>query len=419
MSSPLTPTQDAVTGDPGSGQARGETGLTGSEQNRFFWQRSMLLTGGARGFGCAAVIGATVSVLTPGALSPVALVLVLVTLAVLLTCVLCTVIYPNLVWISASFGTAQLAMLALWAGPDEKLSNSTVVAIIFLAGWGAGHIGVLLTDTWGHLALLLLFGVMNLIHVIAIILTFGIRALLPVALVLGSWGIAAAFGYWLNRAFPRVMRRVDGLGRAHHAEARASELEAQRRRDARLLHDTALATLSLLAHSGVGVASDALRAQAAADRDLLARLASGEGVTAEASGSYSLTTSAPSAPTEGVERLVERFAALGLAVTVYGAADSLAGTPTGATLLLAVGECLENARRHSGEAEATLTLSEDESAFRALVTDTGVGFDPAAVAAERLGFAESVVGRVEGIGGKVRVFSAPGSGTTIMMEVPR
>lgn len=415
----MTPAQDAVTGDPENTPARAETGLTGSEQNRFFWQRSMLLTGGARGFGCAAVIGATVSVLTPGGLSPVALVVELVALALLLTCALCTVIYPNLVWISASFGTAQLAMLALWAGPDEKLSNSTVVAIIFLAGWGAGHVGVLLTDTWGHVALLLVFGLMNLVHLSAIIISFGIRALVPISLVLGSWGIAAAFGYWLNRAFPRVMRRVDGLGRAHHAEARASEREAQRRRDARLLHDTALATLSLLAHSGVGVASDALRAQAASDRDLLARLASGEGVTAEASGDYSLTTNAPTAPTEGVERLVERFAALGLTVSVYGTADALPGSEAGATLLLAVGECLENTRRHSGEAEATLTLSEDDTAFRALVTDTGVGFDRDAVPAERLGFAESVVGRIEAIGGKVRVFSAPGAGTTIMMEVPR
>ena len=55
----------------------------------------------------------------------------------------------------------------------------------------------------------------------------------------------------------------------------------------------------------------------------------------------------------------------------------------------------------------------------AMVTDQGHGFEPAAVDPARLGFAESVVGRLHAVGGRARVFSSPGSGTTVLLEVPK
>ena len=64
---------------------------------------------------------------------------------------------------------------------------------------------------------------------------------------------------------PQAAKRIASIGRAHRAERQASETEAQRRQGARLLHDTVLATLTLLAHSGVGVTPEALRQQAADD----------------------------------------------------------------------------------------------------------------------------------------------------------
>ncbi|WP_286308847.1 sensor histidine kinase [Agromyces mangrovi Wang et al. 2018] len=70
-------------------------------------------------------------------------------------------------------------------------------------------------------------------------------------------------------------------------------------------------------------------------------------------------------------------------------------------------ECLENVRRHSGVVEADVTVTDDATTVRAMVTDAGVGFDVAAVDPERLGFAESVVGRLHAVGGRVRLFSSP------------
>ena len=76
----------------------------------------------------------------------------------------------------------------------------------------------------------------------------------------------------LSAALLRAARRVSSIGRAHRSERQASETEAQRRQGARLLHDTVLATLTLLAHSGVGVSRDALRRQAGDDAKLLRQL---------------------------------------------------------------------------------------------------------------------------------------------------
>jgi signal transduction histidine kinase len=80
---------------------------------------------------------------------------------------------------------------------------------------------------------------------------------------------------------------------------------------------------------------------------------------------------------------------------------------------------LENVRRHSGVSEASVTIAEDEETVKAVVTDSGKGFVPADVDPARLGFAESVVGRLRDVGGQARVFSAVGAGTTVVLEAPR
>src|SRR5690606_21040365 len=102
-----------------------------------------------------------------------------------------------------------------------------------------------------------------------------------------AWTVTAFISLWTAWVAPRTARRIRALGRAHHAERQASELEAQRRQGARLLHDTVLATLTLLAHSGRGVAPDALRAQAAEDAELLRQLRLGVTPHSETEGNPS------------------------------------------------------------------------------------------------------------------------------------
>ena len=49
----------------------------------------------------------------------------------------------------------------------------------------------------------------------------------------------------------------------------------------------------------------------------------------------------------------------------------------------------------------------------------GSGFDPASVAEDRRGIADSIIGRLERHGGTARVESRPGAGTEVVMRLPR
>jgi signal transduction histidine kinase len=69
--------------------------------------------------------------------------------------------------------------------------------------------------------------------------------------------------------------------------------------------------------------------------------------------------------------------------------------------------------------EAHVTITEDSKMVRAMVTDSGVGFEITDIDEAKLGFTESVVARLRDVGGNARLFSAPGSGTTVVLEVPR
>lgn len=239
-----------------------------------------------------------------------------------------------------------------------------------------------------------------------------------VVTTLAGWAVTATLGAWLDRAITHAAYRLDEVGRAHEAERVASELEAQQRQDARVLHDTVLATLSLLAHSGVGVSQSALRQQAGDDARLLRLLRLGAPLDAGSTAIFSPDSDDDVLSTT-FESVRQRFARMGLDVNWHGAGQLMLPRETLDALLGALGECLENVRRHSGVNEADVTVTDDDRMVRAMVTDTGAGFEPAAIDGARLGYAESVVGRLNTVGGRARVFSSPGSGTTVMLEVPK
>jgi signal transduction histidine kinase len=125
------------------------------------------------------------------------------------------------------------------------------------------------------------------------------------------------------------------------------------------------------------------------------------------------------------ELTCERTEAL-LRATVSALSDdaSFAGVITGAGTVPvvavaaaaeAVGEALQNARRHAG-AGATVSVTARITGDRLVirVQDTGVGFDPRAVAPTRLGIRASIAGRMATIpGGRGTVTSKPGRGTTV------
>jgi signal transduction histidine kinase len=83
-------------------------------------------------------------------------------------------------------------------------------------------------------------------------------------------------------------------------------------------------------------------------------------------------------------------------------------------------EALHNALRHGSPQRVRVQLSTSDHGLRLVVTDDGRGFDPddlSARARRRLGLA-SMRERAAAVGGRLRVESRPGRGTTVRLEVP-
>ncbi|MEZ5167770.1 MAG: hypothetical protein R2695_15270 [Acidimicrobiales bacterium] len=79
----------------------------------------------------------------------------------------------------------------------------------------------------------------------------------------------------------------------------------------------------------------------------------------------------------------------------------------------AVREAATNAAKWSGCPQVSIYAEVEPDGVRAFVRDTGAGFDPASVAADRLGVRESIVGRLERRRGIGRDPPAPGEGTEV------
>lgn len=384
-------------------------------------ERDRVLQRVARAYGLGFTVVAAVCLALPGAVTdPAALAVVLVLAAALAGAQIVLGVSRNPVWVLVSLAAGLGATAVATGFGGRALSTGGMTALQLLLAGSLASTAIVLGGT-----VLRLIGLVVAFAAVLVVALWATAASQP-PLVVGTavllgWLLAAGVGLWITAGVPRVSKRIASIGRAHRAERQASELEAQRRQSARLLHDTVLATLTLLAHSGVGVTPDALRQQAAEDARLLRQLRLGSTPTPQASGSYQLESGGSDEPVLGrtLESVKHRFGRMGLQVRWHGTGQVLLPSEVLDAFLLALAECLENVRRHSGVTQAHVTITEDETTVRAMVTDEGVGFDIADVDEAKLGFAESVVARLREVGGNARLFSSPGAGTTVVLEVPR
>jgi signal transduction histidine kinase len=86
-------------------------------------------------------------------------------------------------------------------------------------------------------------------------------------------------------------------------------------------------------------------------------------------------------------------------------------------LLMAVKEALNNAAKHSGATELTLSIRRQGHGLVVAVQDNGVGFDPAKRKPDRHGL-ENMDGRMGEVGGHCRLTSRPGQGCRIEFHIP-
>ena len=381
-------------------------------------ERDRLLQRSTRVIGLGATLVALLCLSVPGVLPIATYLTVLPLFGVLVYCLYRVGMSRSLAWVCAGIATGLAILVIVQLPFGSPVSDPLETAIIPLSAGAIASFAIILTSS------VLRFAVLLVSLTATVVLTNTTLAgpmdlsLEEGAVTLG-WTLCAVFGYWLAASVPRAARRIYSIGRAHRAERQASETEAQRRQGARLLHDTVLATLTLLAHSGVGVAPAALRQQAGEDARLLRQLRLGASPVPQSSGSYNLEPVAETALGTTLESVKQRFGRMGLEVTWHGTGQVLLPSEVLDAFLLALAECLENVRRHAGVTDAHVTITDDESTVRAMVTDAGVGFDLRDIDEARLGFKESVVARLKEVGGNARLFSSPGAGTTVVLEVPK
>ncbi|KAB1915113.1 sensor histidine kinase [Micromonospora sp. AMSO31t] len=207
-----------------------------------------------------------------------------------------------------------------------------------------------------------------------------------------------------------VMRRRIGRADAAFAEyqrlsrdavvGRAAR-EAERRQN-RDLHDTVLATLTMVGLGAVPGPSGALRERCAADLRSLTALADAR---ATPGGAVALD--------ERLRTVLARLPELTVDATL---APCRVPATVAAALADSAAAALANVVRHAPGAAATVRLTEDAEAVVVEVADDGPGFDPATVPAHRYGLRESIHGRMISVGGRAVVTSAPGAGTRIRLE---
>lgn len=251
---------------------------------------------------------------------------------------------------------------------------------------------------------------------------------LGAALVVGAWltpgvdalSLLGAGGVWavveggLSRLLWGLVQRggriADEVMTAGFEQERATASAIARRADQRLhwstVHDTAASTLLMV---GLGdVRGDEQWLAGQVQRDI------------------SALEDEPSEP--GAEReLGEVLAGVKERAIVevhLEVPDPLDGVPVpgsvGVAVAGAVGEALENVRRHAGTGRAVVRLVEEaDGLVRVTVSDSGAGFDPDAVPANRHGLVLSVRERMARVGGRADVRSAPGVGTVVSLEWSR
>ena len=381
-------------------------------------ERDRLLQRTARAFGLSFTIVSLICLCIPGAVTPITLVIA-IPLYVLLGAAQQRIgASRSLLWILLALAAGTGVLLVVTVIVPNEPTPAAASALTLLMTTALASVAVVLTLDRIRIAILAVSAVG--LGLLTVLVAAPWRDPLHLTgLFIVGWAIATLLGVWVGAGVPQAARRIASIGRAHRAERHASEIEAQRRQSARLLHDTVLATLTLLAHSGVGVAPAALQQQAADDARLLRQLRLGASPTPQSSGDYKLEPVEETVLGTTLESVKQRFGRMGLEVSWHGTGQVLLPSDVLDAFLLALAECLENVRRHSGVTEAHVTIVDDEKMVRAMITDAGVGFTLDDVDSARLGFKESVVGRLKEVGGHARLFSAPGSGTTVVLEVPR
>ncbi|HJT02647.1 MAG TPA: ATP-binding protein, partial [Pseudonocardiaceae bacterium] len=178
------------------------------------------------------------------------------------------------------------------------------------------------------------------------------------------------------------------------------------------LHDSVLQTLALIQQQSDS-AREVRRLARGQERELRSWLYGPQGYGQPQTNGAAQTFAATLHAAAGE---VEDTYAVSMHVVVVG--DCSLDEPLPA-LVQASREAMVNAAKHAGVSEVSVYAEVEPAQVHVFIRDRGVGFDPATVAADRHGLADSIHGRMQRHGGTVTLRTAPGEGTEVQLAIAR
>ncbi|MGH4008557.1 MAG: PspC domain-containing protein [Pseudonocardiaceae bacterium] len=301
-------------------------------------------------------------------------------------------------WVTGPLGIALVGAAVVWREADASQRTR----------WRSGA-GVLF---WG--------GRMALLRVLAgtVLVASGIAVFLFNQGNLGQlrFALLAAAATLVGVAVltvPWWLRLMRALGEERRARIRTEE----RAEIAAHLHDSVLQTLALIQQQSDS-AREVRRLARGQERELRSWLYGprGYGRLAPNGGGGDAAVAAFAATLHAAAGEVEDTYAVSVQIVVVG--DCVLEEPLTA-LVQASREAMVNAAKHAGVAEVSVYAEVEPGQVHVFIRDRGTGFDPAAVADDRHGLADSIRGRMERHGGTVTLRTAPGEGTEIQLAIAR
>ena len=253
---------------------------------------------------------------------------------------------------------------------------------------------------FGQLALRVFGGAAMTLAGLAVV--FGQRASLSelrdtgLALAVALAGVGVVMG-------PAAVRLVRGLGAERDERIRGQERAAV----AAHLHDSVLQTLTLIQKRSEDPATMAALARQQ-ERSLRRWLYGGGEVVA------SLEDIGWRGRAERIAADIEDAYYVAVELVMVGEGES---SPAIDAALLASREALVNAAKFSGVADISMYCERTEGRFDVYIHDRGAGFDLDAVAPDRRGISDSMIGRMERVGGRATITPVVGEGTEVHLEV--
>ena len=296
-----------------------------------------------------------------------------------------------------SVGLVVLAVTVIWFRGDESDRARWTSAAQAVPDTAIDA----LKGTWGGRARLLAAAGLLVGGVVVFLAgtnALAVRSNAVLAVALTAVGVGLVAGPWAWR-----------MATALNTERRQRIRSEERAELAAHLHDSVLQTLALIQRTDQPREMVALARNQ--ERELRAWL----------SGRPSPNGSGPGAPALSAE--LERVAAaVELQFKVPVEVVTVGNSPVDDRLqavLEAAREAAVNAARHSGAPSISIYLEVEDREVTAYVRDQGCGFDPAAVAADRQGIAQSIRGRMQRAGGSACITTEPGGGTEVQLVLPR